>query len=60
MPELNGIWLSSDGVYTKPGFHQIQSHNTDNITIKTHGKSRGQEEAGLRDERVSYLQVVPL
>ena len=29
--------------------------------IKIHGsKSRGQEEAGLRDERVSYLQVVPL
>ena len=30
-------------------------------TIKTHGsESRGQEEAGLRDERVSYLQVAPL
>ena len=29
--------------------------------IKTHGsESRGQEEAGLRDERVSYLQVTPL
>ena len=29
--------------------------------IKTHGsESRGQEEAGLRDERVSYLQVAPL
>ena len=28
--------------------------------IKTHGsESRGQEEAGLRDERVSYLQVAP-
>ena len=26
--------------------------------IKTHGsESRGQEEAGLRDERVNYLQV---
>ena len=29
--------------------------------IKTHGSElRGQEEAGLRDERVSYLQVAPL
>ena len=27
------------------------------LKIKTHGsESRGQEEAGLRDERVSYLQ----
>ena len=32
-----------------------------NQGIKTHGsESRGQEEAGLRDERVSYLQVAPL
>ena len=32
-----------------------------NLEIKTHGsESRGQEEAGLRDERVSYLQVAPL
>ena len=31
------------------------------VYIKTHGsESRGQEEAGLRDERVSYLQVAPL
>ena len=31
-----------------------QVHNT---IIKTHGsESRGQEEAGLRDEPVSYLQ----
>ena len=31
------------------------------IDIKTHGsESRGQEEAGLRDEPVSYLQVAPL
>ena len=29
--------------------------------IKTHGsESRGQEEADLRDEPVSYLQVAPL
>ena len=29
--------------------------------IKTHGsESQGQEEAGLRDEPVSYLQVAPL
>ena len=29
--------------------------------IKTHGsESLGQEEAGLRDEPVSYLQVAPL
>ena len=32
-----------------------------NSTIKTHGsESRGQEEAGLRNEQVSYLQVAPL
>ena len=31
------------------------------VYIKTHGsESQGQEEAGLRDERVSYLQVAPL
>ena len=31
------------------------------VAIKTHGsESRGQEEAGLRDEPVSYLQVAPL
>ena len=31
------------------------------LQIKTHGsESRGQEEAGLRDEPVSYLQVAPL
>ena len=31
------------------------------LDIKTHGsESRGQEEAGLRDEPVSYLQVAPL
>ena len=31
------------------------------ICIKTHGsESWGQEEAGLRDEPVSYLQVTPL
>ena len=31
------------------------------VRIKTHGsESRGQEEAGLRDEPVSYLQVAPL
>ena len=29
--------------------------------IKTHGsESQGQEEVGLRDEPVSYLQVAPL
>ena len=31
------------------------------IYIKTHDSElRGQEEAGLRDKRVSYLQVAPL
>ena len=31
------------------------------IYIKTHGSElRGQEEAGLRDKPVSYLQVAPL
>ena len=31
------------------------------LRIKTHGsESRGQKEAGLRDEPVSYLQVAPL
>ena len=35
--------------------------NIDIMIIKTHGsESRGQEEAGLRDEPVSYLQVTPL
>ena len=35
--------------------------NIDAGYIKTHdSESRGQEEAGLRDERVSYLQVAPL
>ena len=43
------------------------NHNYKTLTffaayrIKTHGsESRGQEEAGLRDEPVSYLQVAPL
>ena len=38
-------------------------HHTINVrsVIKTHGsESRGQEEAGLRDVPVSYLQVAPL
>ena len=36
-------------------------HNRCKPDIKTHGsESRGQEEAGLRDEPVSYLQVAPL
>ena len=41
-------------------YSAISSHaNVHNI--KTHGsESRGQEEAGLRDEPVSYLQVAPL
>ena len=31
------------------------------LLIKTHGsESQGQEEAGLRNEPVSYLQVAPL
>ena len=31
------------------------------VCIKTHsGESQGQEEADLRDEPVSYLQVAPL
>ena len=31
------------------------------LSIKTHGSElRDQEEAGLRDEPVSYLQVAPL
>ena len=33
---------------------------TEVYLIKTHGsESRGQEEAGLHNERVSYLQVAP-
>ena len=36
-------------------------HSFISYHIKTHGsESRGQEEAGLRDEPVSYLQVAPL
>ena len=39
----------------------LHPKNSEDIYIKTHGsESRGQEEAGLRDERVSYLQVTPL
>ena len=39
----------------------IVTHADDLTLIKTHGsESRGQEEAGLRDEPVSYLQVAPL
>ena len=39
------------------GTVQLQLH----MCIKTHGsESWGQEEAGLRDEPVSYLQVAPL
>ena len=34
--------------------------NTYIYKIKTHDESRGQEEAAVRDERVSYLQVAPL
>ena len=35
--------------------------NDSNRLIKTHSsESQGQEEAGLRDEGVSYLQVAPL
>ena len=38
-----------------------ENHQKNYMTIKTHGsESRGQEEAGLRDEPVSYLQVAPL
>ena len=38
-----------------------QNHSVYIKYIKTHGsESRGQEEAGLRDEPVSYLQVAPL
>ena len=34
---------------------------TKTIIVKTHGSElRGQEEAGLHDEPVSYLQVAPL
>ena len=40
---------------------QILSLQLNLQVIKTHGsESRGQEEAGLRDEPVSYLQVAPL
>ena len=43
--------------------HQINPMTDDRNfgIIKTHGsESRGQEEACLRDEPVSYLQVAPL
>ena len=41
--------------------HQIHGVFIACDPIKTHGsESRGQEEAGLRDEPVSYLQVAPL
>ena len=45
-------------LYTTPKFPVIKKLCT---TIKTHGsESWGQEEAGLRDEPVSYLQVASL
>ena len=38
------------------GFYHVMEQQ-----IKTHdSESRGQEEAAVRDERVSYLQVAPL
>ena len=34
---------------------------SDAMLIKTHGsESRGQDEAAVRDERVSYLHIAPL
>ena len=49
-------------VYIAMGFGRCMWKNPlSSIRIKTHGsESRGQEEAGLRDEPVSYLQVAPL
>ena len=45
--ESDGSWSDSDDVCRRGTY------------IKTH-ESRGQEEAGLHDEPVSYLQVAPL
>ena len=43
------------------GIFSIPTYLIFSILIKTHGsESQGQEEAGLRDEPVSYLQVAPL
>ena len=40
---------------------QLHTQSSLLLCIKTHdSESRGQEEAGLRDERVCYLQVVLL
>ena len=54
--------MSSKLIYTHTYIH-IHVHNVmyTEVVIKTHGsESRGQEEAGLHDEPVSYLQVAPL
>ena len=53
------------GLYKRNACKRAPQHNYTHTYvhtyIKTHGsESRGQEEAGLRDEPVSYLQVAPL
>ena len=56
---MNLTFKGDDSLFTasayyvrqKPGLHMIKTHG---------GESRGQEEPGLRDEPVSYLQVAPL
>ena len=59
------VCVSKFFVFTSPGsFLQPvdKLYGRTYITIiKTHdSESRGQEEAAVRDERVSYLQVAPL
>ena len=55
------VSLLEEKAVTKPYPNQINLVSFYSSQIKTHGsESRGQEEAGLRDEPVSYLQVAPL
>ena len=62
MSVLSTSTISCDAYSVHESFcGKIISANIHDICIKTHGsESRGQEEAGLRDEPVSYLQVAPL
>ena len=43
------------------GVKKVRGQSEATMVIKTHDSElRGQEEAAVRDERVSYLQVAPL
>ena len=49
---IESVWTDFDSLHQRPN---------NNLYIKTHdSESRGQEEAAVRDEQVSYLHVAPL